>query len=84
MNQADFWSSQEKAQATIAEFKLLKVQTEGLADVISGFEDARVGYELAKEAGDRELLVAVRRELLADVAAVEPQHLRSPSSARNA
>jgi peptide chain release factor 2 len=63
MNEAGFWSSQEKAQATIAEFKLLKAQTEGLGDVIRGFEDARVGYELAKEAGDAELLAEADEQL---------------------
>jgi len=67
MNGADFWNDQEKAQKVIGEYKLLKAQTEGLETIlISGFdvksdhvgslEDVMVGYELAKEAGDEELL----------------------------
>lgn len=56
MNEADFWSAPSKAQQTIDEFKLIRSQTDGLEAVIAGLEDARVGYELAKEAGDRELL----------------------------
>jgi peptide chain release factor 2 len=56
MNSADFWSNQEKAQKTITEFKTLKAQTEPLESVIADFENAKVGYELAREAGDRELL----------------------------
>ncbi|MEE2908667.1 MAG: peptide chain release factor 2 [Planctomycetota bacterium] len=59
MNEADFWNNQEAAQKVIAEFKLLKAQTEGLETVITDFEDAQVGYELAREANDNELLTEV-------------------------
>ena len=63
MNTADFWNDQEAAQKVISEFKLLKAQTEGLENVISEYEDATVGYELAKEAGDEELLIEVDGQL---------------------
>ncbi|MAT82540.1 MAG: peptide chain release factor 2 [Phycisphaerae bacterium] len=63
MNEADFWNNQEAAQKVISEFKLLKAQTEGLEAVIGEFEDAQVGYELAKEAGDDELLTEVDENL---------------------
>ena len=56
MNAADFWNNQEAAQKTIGEYKLLKALTEGLEDVLAAFDDAVVGYELAREEGDRELL----------------------------
>jgi peptide chain release factor 2 len=56
MNAADFWNDQDKAQQVIGEYKLLKAQTEGLEDVIATFEDAQVGYELAREGDDAELL----------------------------
>ncbi len=63
MNAADFWNSQEAAQKTIGDFKLLKAQTEGLETVIADFDDACVGYELAREAGDEELLTETDEQL---------------------
>jgi peptide chain release factor 2 len=63
MNQADFWNDQKAAQGVIADYKLLKAQTEGLEAIIAGFEDAVVGYELAKEAGDQELLAEADQSL---------------------
>jgi peptide chain release factor 2 len=63
MNAADFWNEQEKAKKVIDEYKLLKAQTEGLEAVIADFEDAKVGYELAREADDAELLVETDEKL---------------------
>jgi peptide chain release factor 2 len=63
MTEADFWGSPKKAQATIDEFKLLKAQTEELGAAIVEFEDAKVGYELAREAGDNDLLTEVDQKL---------------------
>ena len=63
MNSADFWNNQKLAQKTIEEFKLLKAQTDDLGKVITDFEDAVVGYELAKEAGDKELLAETDERL---------------------
>src|SRR5687767_3525165 len=56
MNAANFWGNQKAAQQTIEEYKLLKAQTELLAAVMADFEDAKVGYQLSREANDRELL----------------------------
>ncbi|MCH2137776.1 MAG: peptide chain release factor 2 [Phycisphaerales bacterium] len=63
MNTASFWDDQTSAQKVITRFKLLKAQTEGLATCIEEFEDAQVGYELAKEADDAELLQEVDENL---------------------
>ena len=63
MNGADFWNDQKAAQTVISEYKLLKAQTEGLEAIIAGFEDATVGYELAKEANDEDLLEEVDQSL---------------------
>lgn len=63
MNEADFWNEQDAAQKVIAEYKQLKSQTEGLEEVIGSFEDASVGYELAHEAGDAELLSETDEQL---------------------
>jgi peptide chain release factor 2 len=63
MNGADFWSSPKTAQQTIEEFKLIKSQTDDLEAIIAEFEDAKVGYELAKEGDDKELLAEVDENL---------------------
>ncbi|MCZ6835097.1 MAG: peptide chain release factor 2 [Planctomycetota bacterium] len=74
MNEADFWNSQEQAQKVISDYKLLKAQTEGLETIlvdgfevkgtkVGSFEDVQVGYELAKEASDQELLEEVDENL---------------------
>ena len=80
MNAAEFWSSPQKAQRTIEEFKLLKAQCEPLEEVVAEFDDARVGYELAKEAGDRDLLTEADQklfELQSKMGQVELQSLLS-------
>jgi peptide chain release factor 2 len=56
MNEPDFWSNPEDAQKTIAEYKLLKAQTQSLGEAIDQFENASVAYELAREEGDKEML----------------------------
>jgi peptide chain release factor 2 len=56
MNDADFWSNPQRAQQTIEKFKVLKSQTELLESAIREFEDAKVGIELAREAGDQAML----------------------------
>ncbi len=57
MGEATFWDNPEAAQRTVAELKLLKAQTDPLKRVIADFEDAKVAYEMSREADDRELLV---------------------------
>jgi peptide chain release factor 2 len=63
MNEPDFWNSQEKAQQTISEFKLIKAQIDPLEEVIEAFENAQVGYELAREEKDQELLAETDEQL---------------------
>ena len=63
MNAAGFWDSQTAAQKVIDEYKVLKAQTGDLEDVVADFEDAVVGYELAKEASDDDLLAEVDGQL---------------------
>ncbi|MCH2134998.1 MAG: peptide chain release factor 2 [Phycisphaerales bacterium] len=83
MNDASFWDDQTKAQAVIAEFKLLKAQTEGLEGIITDFEDAQVGYELAREAGDDELLAEVDDTLHRLVNRMERVELQSLLSGKH-
>ena len=56
MEQADFWDSPKKAQATVAELKSLRARFDPLKAVVSDFEDAKLAYEMAKETGDKDLL----------------------------
>jgi len=58
-----FWDSQTEAQKIIDSYKILKVQTGDLESLIGDFEDAQVGYELAKEAGDDDLLSEIDEQL---------------------
>ena len=63
MNAAGFWDSQSAAQKVIDQYKVLKAQTGDLEEVVADFEDSMVGYELAKEAGDDDLLSEVDEQL---------------------
>jgi peptide chain release factor 2 len=83
MNHADFWNSQEAAQKVITQFKLLKAQTEGLESVITDFEDAEVGYELAREADDGELLTEVDESLYRLTKRMERVELQSLLSGKH-
>ena len=83
MNGADFWSNQEQAQKTISRFKGLKAQTEGLEAAIATLEDVVVGYELAKEAGDKELLTEVDQQIHDLAAVMEKVELRSLLSGKH-
>ena len=63
MNAAGFWDSQTAAQKVIDQYKVLKAQTIDLEEVITDFEDTVVGYELAKEDSDADLLAEVDGQL---------------------
>lgn len=63
MNAPDFWNSQKAAKQTIEDFKLIRSQTDDLGKVITDFDDARVGYQLAREAHDQELLTEIDEQL---------------------
>jgi peptide chain release factor 2 len=63
MGAADLWDNPDKAQATVAQLKLVKAQIEPLKAVILRFEDAEVAYEMAKEASDKDLLAEADESL---------------------
>ena len=83
MNEASFWENQDEAQKTIAQFKLLKAQTEGLEQVIERFEDATVGYELASDENDDDLLAEVDEQLFELAASMEKVELQSLLSGKH-
>jgi peptide chain release factor 2 len=63
MGEPDFWNSQEQAQKTVSELKTIKAQITPLKGVVADFEDAAVGYELAREDNDADLLAETDEQL---------------------
>ncbi len=56
MGAADFWDNQENAKKIVSELKTIKAQTEPLSVVVDDFDNAKLAFEMAKEAGDQSLL----------------------------
>jgi peptide chain release factor 2 len=83
MNEPGFWNKPDAAQKTIAEFKLIKAQTDLLGHAIEQFENAKLGYELAKEEGDQELLVEADEQLFRLLRAMERVELQSLLSGKH-
>jgi peptide chain release factor 2 len=80
MNAPEFWNDAKAAQKVIQESKVVRAQVEPLEDAIRLLEDSKVGYELAKEAGDRDMLAEVDETLFglqAKMDKIEQQSLLS-------
>ena len=80
MESPEFWGDQRSAQKTIDQLKIVRAQIEPLELVMRKFEDATVGYEMAKEGNDAELLAEVDEsihQMVADMDKVEAQSLLS-------
>ena len=80
MESADFWNEPRSAQRVIDELKVVRAQIEPLEAAMKALEDAKVGYEMAREANDHDLLVEVDESihrLEADMEKVEAQSLLS-------
>ncbi len=72
-----FWNSQDAAKKVVAEKKQLSAMVSPLNDAISDFEDAKLAYEMAKEAGDKDLLKEADDKLFALSAHMEKVELQS-------
>ena len=72
-----FWNNQAQANKTVGEAKLLRAQTEPLSLAIKDFEDAKLGLEMAKEAGDNDLLGEADETLFQLVGRMEKIELQS-------
>jgi len=83
MQAADFWDNQEKAQRTVAELKRTKAQIDPVAKVVEALGDAKVAYELAKEAGDNALLTEADESLHAIEQRMEKVELLSLLSGKH-
>jgi len=77
MGDAGFWDDQKAANAVVSELKLIKAQIEPVTAFSAELEDAVVGYELAKEAGDDDLLVEADESLYALSSRMDAIELRS-------
>lgn len=78
MESGDFWNDPKKAQKVIEQLKVVRVQIEPLEEVMKGLEDAEVGYEMARESNDADLLKEVDEglfQLSAKMEKVETQSL---------
>ncbi len=63
MGATDFWDNQESAQAVVNEVKLLKAQVGPVGAIEEDFENAKVAYEMAREADDADLLTEADESL---------------------
>jgi len=83
MGQPDFWDDQKAAGRVVAELKLIKAQIEPVSDFQAQLEDAAVGLELAKEAGDQDLLEETDEKLFQLARRMETIELRSLLSGKH-
>src|SRR5262245_25357738 len=72
-----FCNSQDRAKKVVASVKALKAQLEPLTGVMKDFEDARLAYEMSKEAGDKDLLKEADESLFKLQSRMEQVELRS-------
>lgn len=77
MGTNDFWNHPEAAKGVVAEMKVLKAQIEPLSRVVEDFENAKVGYEMSREAGDADLLAEADQALFEITSRMEKVELLS-------
>jgi peptide chain release factor 2 len=88
MQATNFWDKPDEARKTVARLKGLKAQLDPLTKAISDFEDAKVGYEMARESGvsgqpDKELLTEADEKLFDLVGRMEKIELQSLLSGKH-
>ncbi|MBL8885105.1 MAG: PCRF domain-containing protein, partial [Phycisphaerales bacterium] len=83
MNEGSFWENQAAAKKVVSEVKMLKAQVDPLASAIKDFEDAKIGYEMSKEAGDKDLLAEADAQLFGLVGRMEKIELQSLLSGKH-
>ncbi len=59
MGSEGFWDNRSGAQKIVNEVKTLRAQVVPLSEAMVALDDAKVGYEMAKESGDKDLLAEV-------------------------
>ncbi|GJQ31096.1 MAG: peptide chain release factor 2 [Phycisphaerae bacterium] len=77
MGSESFWNDQARARKIVSSVKTLKAQLDPLTQVIKGFEDAKLAYEMSREAGDKDLLAEADESLFQLVSKMERVEQRS-------
>ncbi|MFW5652419.1 MAG: peptide chain release factor 2 [Planctomycetota bacterium] len=77
MNEPTFWDDQAKAQEVVSKLKVIKTQIDPVLKVEADLDEARVTYELAREADDKDLLVEADEALFALEARMDKVELQS-------
>lgn len=83
MGAATFWDDPKAANTVVAELKLIKAQIDPVTAFETELADAAIGYELAKEAGDEELLAETDESLFSLSARMDQIELRSLLSGKH-
>jgi peptide chain release factor 2 len=88
MGAADFWDRPDAARRVVEQLKTLKAQVEPLKAAMADFEEAKLAYEMAKEAGgpgtpDKELLAEADTRLFSLVGRMDKIELQSLLSGRH-
>ncbi len=78
-----FWEAKDRAQKLVSQVKTLKAQVDPLTGVIRDFEDAKLAYEMSKEAGDKDLLAEADEQLFKLVSRMEKVEQRSLLSGKH-
>ncbi|MCB9848922.1 MAG: peptide chain release factor 2 [Phycisphaeraceae bacterium] len=83
MSSADFWDNQDKAQKTVAELKTIKAQIGPVEDALETLEEARVAWEMGKEAGDDDLIAEADQTLFGLEPVIDKIEMQSLLSGRH-
>lgn len=78
-----FWNNQDRARKVVNSIKVLKAQTDPLTRVMADFEDAKVAYEMSREAGDKDLLKEADEALFKLQSRMEQVELQSLLSGKH-
>lgn len=83
MSSDGFWNSQDRAKKVVAEKKAITAQVEPLTKVAKDFEDAKVAYEMSREANDKDLLAEADESLFKLQLRMEKVELQSLLSGKH-
>jgi peptide chain release factor 2 len=83
MSSDGFWNNQDRAKKVVAEKKAITAQIEPLTKVMKDFEDAKVAYEMSREANDKELLAEADESLFKLQSRMEKVELQSLLSGKH-
>jgi peptide chain release factor 2 len=83
MSAEGLWDNPKAARQVVSEIKAIKAQIEPLTGVMKSFEDAKLAYEMARETGDKDLMVEADETLFKLGPRMEKVELQSLLSDRH-